>query len=84
MHGAAVSRRLPPLNSLRAFEAAARHLSFTLAAEELHVTQGAVSRAVKGLEDHLGDTQERVTQFMALQGSRLQDFRAGSYIWPHD
>jgi hypothetical protein len=32
----------------------------------------------------LGDTQERVTQFMALQGSRLQDFRAGSYIWPHD
>jgi LysR family transcriptional regulator, glycine cleavage system transcriptional activator len=49
-----MSRRLPPLNSLRAFEAAARHLSFTIAAEELHVTQGAVSRAVKGLEDHLG------------------------------
>ena len=43
-----------PLNGLRAFEAAARHLSFTLAAEELHVTQGAISRAVKGLEDHLG------------------------------
>src|SRR3954466_5890204 len=54
MHGAIMSRRLPPLNSLRAFEAAARHLSFTLAAEELHVTQGAVSRAVKGLEDYLG------------------------------
>ena len=49
-----MSRRLPPLNSLRAFEAAARHLSFTIAAAELHVTQGAVSRAVKGLEDHLG------------------------------
>ena len=49
-----MSRRLPPLNGLRAFEAAARHLSFTLAAEELHVTQGAVSRSVKGLEDHLG------------------------------
>ena len=51
-----MSRRLPPLNGLRAFEAAARHLSFTLAAEELHVTQGAVSRSVKGLEDHLGGT----------------------------
>jgi LysR family transcriptional regulator, glycine cleavage system transcriptional activator len=49
-----MSRRLPPLNGLRAFEAAARHLSFTLASEELHVTQGAISRAVKGLEDHLG------------------------------
>ena len=53
-YGSRMSRRLPPLNGLRAFEAAARHLSFTLAAEELHVTQGAVSRSVKGLEDHLG------------------------------
>lgn len=47
-------RSLPPLNALRAFEAAARHLSFTLAAEELHVTQAAVSHQVKGLEDRLG------------------------------
>ena len=47
-------RRLPPLNSLRAFEAAARHLSFTRAAEELHVTQAAVSHQIKGLEDYLG------------------------------
>lgn len=47
-------RRLPPLNALRAFEAAARHLSFTRAADELHVTQGAVSRHVKGLEEVLG------------------------------
>ena len=46
--------RLPPLNALRAFEAAARHLSFTLAAQELHVTPGAVSHQVKLLEDHLG------------------------------
>src|SRR5215475_9992230 len=46
--------RLPPLNALRAFEAAARHGSFVRAAEELHVTQGAVSRHVKLLEDHLG------------------------------
>lgn len=46
--------RLPPLNALRAFEAAARHGSFSRAAEELHVTQGAVSRHVKLLEEHLG------------------------------
>src|SRR5919202_5701869 len=47
-------RRLPPLNALRAFEAAARHESFTRAAEELCVTQGAVSHQVKGLEARLG------------------------------
>ncbi len=47
-------RRLPPLNALRAFEAAARHLSFTRAAEELHVTQAAISHQVKALEEHLG------------------------------
>jgi len=46
-------RRLPPLNALRAFEAAARHLSFTKAAAELHVTQAAVSHQVKALEDYL-------------------------------
>ena len=49
-----MARRLPPLNALRAFEAAARHLSFTRAAEELHVTQAAISHQVKGLEDWLG------------------------------
>jgi LysR family glycine cleavage system transcriptional activator len=47
-------RRLPPLNALRAFEAAARHESFTRAAEELCVTQGAVSHQVKALEVELG------------------------------
>jgi LysR family transcriptional regulator, glycine cleavage system transcriptional activator len=47
-------RRLPPLNALPSFEAAARHLSFSRAAEELGVTHGAVSRAVRNLEDHLG------------------------------
>jgi len=46
--------RLPPLNSLKAFEAAARHESFTRAAEELCVTQGAVSQQVKALESGLG------------------------------
>lgn len=47
-------RRLPNLNALKAFEAAARYESFTLAAHELHVTQGAVSQQVKGLEQELG------------------------------
>lgn len=46
--------RLPPLNSLRAFEAAARHESFTAAAAELNVTPNAVSHQVKNLEQHLG------------------------------
>lgn len=49
-----MARKLPPLNALRAFESAARHLSFTRAAEELYVTQAAVSHQVKALEDHLG------------------------------
>ena len=47
-------RSLPPLNSLPSFEAAARHLSFSKAADELHVTHGAVSRAVRHLEERLG------------------------------
>ena len=47
-------RRLPPLNTLRAFEAAARSESFTRAAKELNVTQGAVSQQVKSLEAALG------------------------------
>src|SRR6195256_214725 len=47
-------RRLPPLNALKAFEAAARYESFTRAAEELCVTQGAVSHQVKALETELG------------------------------
>ncbi len=46
--------RLPPLNAMRAFEAAGRHVSFTRAAEELRVTPGAVSRQIKLLEDFLG------------------------------
>ncbi|NPV23849.1 LysR family transcriptional regulator [Bradyrhizobium aeschynomenes] len=45
---------LPPLNALRAFEAAARHLSFKLAAHELHVTPAAVGQHVKALELRLG------------------------------
>jgi LysR family transcriptional regulator, glycine cleavage system transcriptional activator len=49
-----MTRRLPPLNGLKAFEAAARSESFTRAAQELNVTQGAVSQQVKRLEDTLG------------------------------
>jgi LysR family glycine cleavage system transcriptional activator len=49
-----MAARLPPMNTLRAFEAAARHLSFTLAAEELHVTQAAVSHQIRTLEEALG------------------------------
>lgn len=48
-----MSRRLPPLTALRAFEAAARHLSFTKAAKELHVTQAAISHQIKALEEWL-------------------------------
>ena len=49
-----MARRLPPLNALRAFEAVARHLSITNAADELGVTPGAVSQSVKALEEYLG------------------------------
>jgi LysR family transcriptional regulator of beta-lactamase len=48
-----MARAPVPLNALKAFEAAARHLSFTRAAEELNVTQAAVSHQVKGLEERL-------------------------------
>ena len=46
--------RLPSLNGLRAFECAARHLSFTRAAEELNVTQTAISHQIRRLEEELG------------------------------
>jgi LysR family transcriptional regulator, glycine cleavage system transcriptional activator len=49
-----MSRSLPPLTWFRAFDAAARHLSFTLAAEELGFTQSAISQHVRALEDRLG------------------------------
>jgi LysR family transcriptional regulator, glycine cleavage system transcriptional activator len=47
-------RRLPNLAALRAFEAAARHQNFSRAAEEIHVTHGAISHQVRGLEEELG------------------------------
>lgn len=68
--------KLPPLNALRAFEAAARHNGFIGAAEELHVTRGAISRHVKLLEDSLG-VQLFVRQ---AQGVRLTE--AGRRLTP--
>ncbi|MEC9369503.1 MAG: transcriptional regulator GcvA [Pseudomonadota bacterium] len=62
-----MSRRLPPLNALRAFEAAGRHLSFAKAADELAVTPPAVSHQVKQLEDWLGIALfRRMTRKVAL------------------
>jgi len=54
MYGSGMARNLPSPVALRAFEAAARHLSFTRAAKELFVTQSAVSHQVKALEEDLG------------------------------
>ena len=63
--------RLPPLSALRPFEAAARLESFSRAAEELHLTHGAVSHQVRALEDHLG------TPLFARQGKRVVLTAAG-------
>jgi len=72
----AMSRRLPPLSALRAFEAAARHLSFTRAAAELGVTQAAISHQVKLLEDQLGQPLfRRLTRRLLLTD-------AGQTLWP--
>lgn len=49
-----MTERLPPLNALKAFESAARHLSLKRAAQELNVTPAAISHQVKALENHLG------------------------------
>jgi LysR family glycine cleavage system transcriptional activator len=62
MHGA-----MPPLSALRAFEAAARHLSLTKAAAELNVTAGALSHQIRGLEDFIGQKLfERRVRSIAL------------------
>jgi len=71
-----MSRDLPPLNALRAFEAAARLQSVSRAAEELHVTHGAVSRQIRVLEEQLGlglfDKDGRGVKLTAA-GVRLRD-----------
>ncbi len=64
---------LPPLSALRAFEAAARHLSLTRAAEELHVTPGALSHQIRGLEELLGiKLFERKVRAIALTAAGRQ------------
>ena len=64
---------MPPLNALRAFEAAARHLSLTKAAQELHVTAGALSHQIRGLEELLGlKLFERRVRSIALTSAGKQ------------
>ena len=66
-------RSLPPLNALRAFEAAARLGSVSRAADELHVTHGAVSRQIRSLEEALGAPLfEREGRGLALTGAGLR------------
>src|SRR6478752_2427447 len=66
-------RSMPPLTALRAFEAAARHLSLTRAAAELHVTAGALSHQIRGLEELLGVALfERRVRAIALTAAGKQ------------
>jgi LysR family glycine cleavage system transcriptional activator len=69
-----LANKLPPLNALRAFEASARQLSFTKAAEELFVTQAAISHQIKSLEEHLG-----IKLFMRKNRSLLLSEEGQSY-----
>lgn len=66
-----MSRRLPSLNALRAFEAAARQGSFAKAAEELHVTPAAVSQQIKQLEDYLDVSLFRRGKILALSDAAV-------------
>ena len=80
MHKPPTPRRLPPLNAVRAFEAAARHCSFTRAADELFVTQGAISHQVKLLEEWFGfalfDRHKRELQLTEKGELYLRSVRA--------
>lgn len=88
-----MARRFPSLNALRTFEAAARHLSFSDASEELNVTQAAVSRQIRALEEDLGVklfkrmtravdlTEEGVLLFPPLRDALDQIERATNRIW---
>lgn len=69
-------RRIPPLKSLRAFEAAGRHLSFTRAADELFVTQAAISHQIKALEEFLG------LPLFIRQNRKLLLTDEGQNYWP--
>ena len=72
---------LPPLDLLVGFEAAARHLSFTRAGEELYLTQSAVSRQIKDLEDHLGVALfQRRHRALALTPEGRQFYAAAAQV----
>jgi len=72
-----MSSRHPPLLALRAFEASARHMSFTLAAAELFLTQGAISRQIRTLEDFLGQKMfNRYTRRIELTPAGEEYYRA--------
>jgi len=72
-----MSYRLPPLLALRAFEASTRHLSFTKAGEELHLTQGAISRQIRLLESFLGQKLfVRLTRKIEMTPAGLEYFRS--------
>ena len=70
-----------PLNALRVFDAAARHLSFTRAADELAVTPAAVGQQIRALEDHLGTVLFRRTskglELTDEAGAGLDSLREG-------
>jgi LysR family transcriptional regulator, glycine cleavage system transcriptional activator len=74
-------KTLPPLGSLRAFEAVARRLSFSRAAEELHVTPGAVSQQIRSLEELLGESlfvrTKRSVALTEMATRMLPDIQAG-------
>ncbi len=72
-----MAERLPPLNAIRYFEAAARHLSFTKAAQELHVTHSAISHQIKSLEEWLG-----VSLFRRLNRSIVLTDAGQAYVKP--
>ncbi|MFN3786476.1 MAG: LysR family transcriptional regulator, partial [Thiothrix sp.] len=76
-----MSQQLPPLNALRAFEAVARHLSFTKAAAELNVTRAAISHQIRFLEEYLGFTllerHNRTVVLTARAAAALPKLRQG-------
>ena len=77
-----MSRQLPPLNAVRIFEAAARHLSFVKTAEELGVTQSAVSKQIASLEDFIGARlfeRSPAGVMLTLEGRELQQSIAPAF-----
>src|SRR3954464_14257316 len=77
------SNAMPSLDLLRGFEAAARHLSFTKAGEELYLTQSAVSRQMKELEDQLGvGLFERRHRALSLTAGGRQFYAAAPEVLP--